>query len=407
MAGFDRGLRPNWLEIHLDTLRDNVAAIREHLDRRGGRRSRIAAVVKAEGYGHGAIPIARTALKAGADSLAVAIADEGIALRKEGFDVPILVLGWTPPEMMEAAVDGDLTLTIFSLDDARVLSEVAQRTAATVPVHIKIDTGMSRLGFPPVPAAVDDIVAIASMNGIELEGMFTHFAVADEDHVFTRKQIRHYLRMQNMLSARGLRIPIRHLCNSAAVLDFPDVAFDMVRPGLVMYGVYPSPSVSRSVPVRQFMTWKTRISQIRDIRPGDSVGYGRTYLAAEPVRVATLPVGYADGFSRSLSGGVGEVLIRGRRCPVIGRVCMDQAMVALTDAIAPDVGEEVVLMGSMGGETIDVDEMARRRETIAHEVFTGIGPRVPRILFEGGRAVARAKLLDYGATLLERGGMDR
>ncbi|MFW5897317.1 MAG: alanine racemase, partial [Bacillota bacterium] len=212
--------------------------------------------------------------------------------------------------------------------------------------------------------------------------------------------------VSNMLNAAGLNIPIRHLCNSAGILDFPDVAFDMVRPGLVMYGVYPSPSVSRSIPVEQFMTWKTRISQVRDISPGDSVGYGRTHVAKEPERVATLPVGYADGFSRSLSGGVGDVLIRGRRCPTLGRVCMDQTMVSLPEGVAADVGEEAVLLGSMGRETIDVVEMARKRGTIAHEVFTGIGPRVPRILFEGGRVIGRAKLLDYGATLLEHGGME-
>ncbi|MFW5897243.1 MAG: alanine racemase, partial [Bacillota bacterium] len=214
MPTFFWGLRPNWLEIDLDVLRDNVAAIRQYLDRRGGRRSRIAAVVKAEGYGHGAIAVARTALKSGADSLAVAIPDEGIALRKEGFDVPILILGWTPPDMMEEAIELDLGLTIFSLRDARALTKAAREANSAVAVHVKIDTGMSRLGFPPVREAVDDILAIASMEGIELQGLFTHFAVADEDPAFTKEQIRRYLSVNNMLREAGLKIAIRHLCNS-------------------------------------------------------------------------------------------------------------------------------------------------------------------------------------------------
>ncbi len=407
MRHFEGGLRPNWLEINLDILAENVMAMREFLDRRGGRRAEMAAVVKAEGYGHGAIPVASAALAAGADLLAVAIADEGLALRSEGFDCRILVLGWTPPELMPAVVEANLTPTVFSLSDARALSDAAVALDRDVPVHVKLDTGMSRVGMPVSDETVGAILEIAAMPRIRLEGLFTHFAVADEDPVFTRFQVRGYKHVCNRLALAGLDIPVKHLCNSAGILDFPDVAEDMVRPGITMYGVYPSPTVSRSVPVRPFMTWKTRIAQVKELQPGDSVGYGRVFVAGEPSTIATLPVGYADGYPRGLSGGVGEVLIRGRRCPVVGRVCMDQTMVLVPEDLSPVAGEEVILMGSMAGETVDVEELSRKLGTIAHEIFTRIGPRVPRMLFRGEEFVGRAKLLSYGVDTHSPGGIER
>ena len=407
MRGFPGGLRPNWLEVDLDILAGNVVAMREALDRRGGRPAKMAAVVKAEGYGHGAVPVALAALEAGADLLAVAIPDEALALREVGFGVQIIVLGWTPPEMMASLVRAGITPTVFDLDDARALSRAAQEADRTTRVHVKLDTGMSRLGLPPGEEGKRAILEIAAMPGIEIEGLFTHFAVADEDPVFTRLQIRRYLDVCNRLALAGLDVPVKHLCNSAGILDYPDVAMDMVRPGLMMYGVYPSPSVGRSVPVRPFLTWKTRISQLRRLGPGDSVGYGRAFIAEEPCTVATLPVGYADGYPRGLSHGIGEVILRGVRCPVLGRVCMDQTMVRIPDGVDADPGEELILMGSEAGESMGVEEISRRLDTIAHEIFTRIGPRVPRMLFRGEDLLGRAKLLDYGGTLGFPGGVNR
>ncbi len=396
---FPGGLRPNWLEIDLDGLAMNVQRMRAHLDAFGARDARMAAVVKAEGYGHGAIPVAETALQSGADLLAVAIADEGLALRSEGFEVPILVLGWTPPELMPAAVRADLGLTVFDVDDARALSRAATAANRTAVVHVKIDTGMFRVGMPVTDSTTAEIAEIASMPGLRLEGIFTHFAVADEDRAYTRHQIRAFMHLCNCLRLAGIQIPMRHLCNSAGILDYPDVAMEMVRPGITMYGVYPSKTVSRSVAVRPFMTWKTRIAQVKQLSPGDTVGYGRAFTATRSQTLATLPVGYADGYPRALSHGVGQVLIRGRRCPIAGRVCMDQTMVLLPDGLTPQPGEEVVLMGSMAGETVDVEELSTILGTIAHEIFTRIGPRVPRMLYRGGRLQGRARLLRYGEAL--------
>lgn len=386
--------RPTWVEINLDDLEDNVRGIRRYLDLHGGQATRLMAVVKADGYGHGAEMTARSALGSGADWLAVALLEEGVALRERGFDAPILVMGWTPPENAVAALDHDLRLAVPSYEDGRALSEIAARRAQTFRVHIKVDTGMGRIGVRWEDAGVGEAVQLASLPGIQVEGVFTHFAVADEDVAFTREQIRRYRAFVTALRHRGVTVPIRHASNSAGVLDFPDAAFDMVRPGLMLYGVYPTDMVRRSVEVKPFLTWKTRVAQVKKLAPGEGVSYGRTFIAREATKVATLPVGYADGYPRGLSNR-GDVLIKGTRCRIVGRVCMDQIMVRVPDGVRVEAGTEVVLLGADGCEVITVEELATAMNTIPHEIFTGIGKRVPRVFMRSGRVVHQGDVLHF------------
>lgn len=386
--------RPTWVEINLDRFEDNVSAIRRYLDFHGGRATRVMAVVKADGYGHGAEMMARSALDCGADWLAVAILEEGLALRERGFDVPILVMGWTPADSAAAALDCDLRLAVPSYDNGRALSEVAADRSEALRVHIKVDTGMGRIGFRWDDAGVQEAARLTSLPGIEIEGTFTHFSVADEDVPFTREQIRRYRAFTTALRRRGVDVPLRHASNSAGVLDFPEASFDMVRPGLMLYGVYPTDMVKRSVDVKPFLTWKTRVAQVKEVPPGEGVSYGRTFVTREATTLATLPVGYADGYPRGLSNR-GDVLIRGRRCCIAGRVCMDQTMVIVPDDIDVEVGTEVVLLGVDGSEAITVEELAHAMNTIPHEIFTGIGKRVPRVFLRSGTVVGEGGVLHF------------
>ncbi len=387
-------MRPNWVEIDLDVGEQNVREIRRHLDDHGARQCRICAVVKADGYGHGAEMVARSALRAGADWLAVAFLEEALILRNRGLDAPILVLGWTPREGMEEAVEAGIALTVTSSREGRALAQVARDLGRVVPVHIKVDTGMGRLGFPADNGGVREVTDLFREPGLNVEGIFTHFSVADEDVPFTREQIRRYRRFVGALGRGGVQIPICHTSNSAGILDFPDAAFDMVRPGLMLYGVYPSDTVKRSVKVRPFLTWRARVAQVKVVPAGEAVSYGRIFIADGPVRIATLPVGYADGYPRGLSNR-GEVLIRGRRCRIAGRVCMDQTMVIVPPEVGDlGVGTEAVLLGEDGVQSITVDEIALAMDTIPHEIFTEINKRVPRVFRWGGRVIGESEVLN-------------
>ncbi len=378
-------LRPTWVEIDLDSCSQNIKAIKKKLEAYGSRSSRIAAVVKADGYGHGAVQVARTALQAGADWLAVAFVDEGLALREAGITAPILVLGWTPHNTAEKAIKAELSLTVPHQENARALSEAAQRVGQSVRIHIKVDTGMGRLGFSADDDGADAVCSVLEYEGLKLEGVFTHFSVADEDQVYTQRQIRRYRSFITALKARGISVPIRHTANSAAILDFPGVSFDMVRPGIMLYGIYPTEKVSRSVSVRPFLRWKTQVSQVTEYPAGSSISYGRTFVSDRPTTIATLPVGYADGYPRVLSNQ-GEVLIEGHRCQIAGRVCMDQTMVVVPDSVGHiDTNTVATLIGTDGREEITVDELAELSDTIAHEIFTGISKRVPRVFLKDGQ----------------------
>lgn len=346
-----------------------------------GPRVRIMAVVKADGYGHGAVRVAQTALGSGAEHLGVAYAQEAVEIRRAGLTAPILVLGAAPPESVEALLKYDLAQSVCDTDIPRALSagSPADRPAK---VHVKVDTGMGRIGV--APADVPDYVAfLQRLPNIEIEGIFTHFPKSDEaDPGFSNKQIETFTALLADLSSRGVTIPIRHMANSGGVLAFPKSYLDLVRPGIMIYGLYPSREVKRSIPLAPAMTLVTRIRFLKRVPAGTPVSYGGTYVTSAETDVATLPIGYADGYRRLLSNNY-EVLVRGRRAPVIGRVCMDMTMIDVTHIAGAAVGDEVVLMGRQGDAEISIDEMADTLSTINYEITCLVGKRVPRVYVNG------------------------
>lgn len=378
-ALLERNLRPTWVEVDLGALAANV---RELVRLAGG--SQVMAVVKADGYGHGAVEVARTALEAGARWLAVACLEEGLQLRRHNVTAPVLLLGYLPPEEARAAVDADLSCCVFADETARALAQAAARSGRRARVHVKVDTGMGRLGIRP-EEAVAFVRRLKGIPALEVEGIFTHLATADEEDLsFARAQLERFLATVAALEREQVHVPFRHAANSAALLRLPDARFNLVRPGLAVYGVSPVPGLP-AVPLRPVLTWKTRVAQVKVMRAGDTVGYGRTWHSRGGEVVATLPVGYADGYRRALSNR-GEVLVRGRRARVAGRVSMDQVTVVLPAGAEAAAGDEVVLLGSQGEETISAWEMARAADTIPYEVLVGIGRRVPRVYLRDGGA---------------------
>lgn len=368
--------RPAWAEINLSALAFNMREIR----RITSPQAKIMAVVKANAYGHGIMGIAETVLQHGADTLGVATLGEAIKLRERGFLVPILIFGYTPFEFVREIVFHDLIQTVYTYKAAEVLSQEGERQKKKVKIHLKIDTGMSRLGFMPDESSIKDIERIARLPYLEMEGVFTHFAVADiADKSYTLYQIETFTDFLGKLKKIGIDFPIRHAANSAAIMEFPEAHFDMVRPGILMYGYYPSGEVDKSklelIPV---MTVKAKAAFLKTIAKGQTVSYGRRFSAPETTKILTLPIGYADGFSRLLSGKM-EVLVRGQRRPSVGTVCMDQFMVDVTGIDDIHIGDEVVVFGRQNGQFISVDELAEKMGTINYEILCGISERIPRV----------------------------
>jgi alanine racemase len=345
--------RPTWAEVDLGALAHNVRVLRSHL----GPGTQLMAVVKADGYGHGALPAARAALAAGASWLGVAIVEEALALRAAGIAAPILVMGWTPPSQAAAAIAAGVDLAVFSLADAAAYGPGAR-------LHVKVDTGMSRLGFAveEAPAAA---ARIAALPGVEVRGVFTHFAGADEDDLSgARRQLDAFRRV---LAALPFRPPVVHAANTAAILRLPEAHFDLCRAGIGLYGY-------GGAGLRPALRWLTRIAQIRRVPAGTGVSYNWTYVAPEAETLATLPVGYADGLPRQLSNR-GTVRVAGRSAPIRGRVCMDQTIVSLEGLGPVAVGDAVALIG----EGQWADQLAAQAGTIPYEILARIGPRVPRV----------------------------
>ncbi len=371
-------LRPTWAEVNLDNIRHNVTELR-----RLAPDAQFMAVVKADGYGHGAVPVARTALEAGATWLAVATLEEGVDLRKAGLTAPILVLGYIPPIQADTVVLYDLHPTVFHLDLVQALAQWGRALMRQVPVHVKVDTGMGRIGVRP-EGLVEFVKAAKAFPQIELEGVFTHLATADEpDNDYAATQIARFSEALAGLREAGFTPKFRHACNSAGLMLHPAGHLDMVRAGIAIYGLAPDPAVAWPVQLKPALTWKTRIGMLKTVEPGTPVSYGSTYRAAGRERIASLPVGYADGYFR-LNSNRGEVLVGGRRCPVIGRVCMDQTMVRLPDDLEAKVGDEVVLLGEQGGEQITAADIAHTVGTINYEVVCAISKRVPRVYWKDG-----------------------
>ena len=377
-----------WAEINLEAIAHNVRELR----RITKPDARLMAVVKANGYGHGAVEVALTALENGAEILGAARIDEGIGLRKAGFDVPILIFGYTPPELAHQLLEFDLTQTVYSYQTAKALSRAAASYGRDIKVHLKMDTGMGRLGMLPArgqrpfseTAVFDEIVreveAITRLPALEVEGVYTHFATADSsDKSYAKLQIERFMEILNQLRLAGLEPPVKHAANSAALIDMPETHLDMVRPGISIYGLYPSNEVNKSrVLLKPAMTLKARIIQLKKVPAGFKVSYGITFQTEKSTTIATVPVGYADGYNRLMSSR-GYMLVHGRRAPVVGRVCMDLTMLDVGEIPEAGLEDEVVVFGSQGNASIPVDEIASSLNTINYEIVSTVMERVPRI----------------------------
>lgn len=362
--------------IHLDALEENFRQIKSAVK----NDTKMVAVVKADGYGHGAVPIAKR--MESADYIwgfATATVEEAKELRDNGIRKPVLILGFTFPEHYETIARLDLRPTVFKRSMAEQLSERAGRLGKVIKVHFALDTGMSRIGFPDTDGSVEEIRKILQLPGIEAEGLFTHFARADEkDPSFTRTQFQRYQDFSGKLEAAGIRIPIRHCSNSAGILEFPQTNLDMVRPGIIIYGIYPSDEVRQDrIRLRPVMELKSHITYIKEVEPDVAVSYGGTFVTGRKTRIATIPVGYGDGYPRSLSNK-GYVLIGGKKAPIIGRVCMDQFMVDVTDIPAREM-QEVTLMGRDGEAELPVERLSDLSGRFPYEFVCDIGKRVPRV----------------------------
>lgn len=380
-----------WAEIDLDALAFNMRSIRAKV----GPDRRIGAVVKANAYGHGVLSCLDTLLENGADQFIVAVLDEALEIRRAKPDVDILVLGNMPYGTEEISVGAGLQHTVTSIEKACLLSDAAVRLNTKARVHIKLDTGMTRLGFQMNEDGIREVLEIATLPALDLEGIFTHFARADEvDKKWAEKQYSRYCCFVDTLSREGLEFRMKHVSNSAAIMELPDTYNDMVRPGIILYGIYPSAEVlPENLDIRHVMTWKTRILHIKTLPEERQVSYGGHYIARKGDIIGTLAIGYADGYTRAQSGKA-EVLYRGKRVPVIGNICMDQCMIDLSDFPDAQVGDEVILIGSEGDEFISADELAGRYGTIGYEVVCAVNRRVPRYYFKDGKPIKKVSYLD-------------
>ena len=366
------GARLRWAEIDLGALAHNVAAVRSRLS----EGTELMAVVKANAYGHGAVEVARAALAAGAGWLGVATVEEAAELRAAALDAPLLVMGPVPPGSESSLRGLEARLNVFSREQVDRLAEVGDPAHPTR-LHLKVDTGMARLGCTPAEA-LPLARLVAADPRLELEGLWTHFAEADDPaSPRTPRQLEEFLRLAADLRAAGLDLPVLHVANSAGALGFPPSQLTLARCGLPLYG-YPSSAASQSLDLRPVLTWKARVVALHDLDPGDRVGYGGTYVAPGRRRTATISTGYADGYPRALSNR-GEVLVGGRKAPLVGRVSMDYITADVSDVPGVAVGDEVVLLGAQGAERVSAEDLARQLGTISWEVLTMPGPRVERV----------------------------
>lgn len=359
-----------WIEVDTRIIEQNVRLIIQIAG------SRVMAVVKANAYGHGTVPVAEAALRGGADYLGVARVEEALELREAGFKVPILVMGYTPLDRINESIDNNISLTMWKLEQFTEASLLAQNKGLMINLHLKVDTGMSRLGAQP-EEVLELAGEISKYPGIILEGVFTHFARADEKEIeTTEKQEQTFIEIVNGLTSVGLRPPLVHAANSAAIMTRPESHFDLVRPGIAIYGLHPSPDCRLPSGFRPALSWKAVLSQVKQLPAGRGVSYGHEYITQSSERIGTTPVGYADGFRR-IAGN--KVLVGGRIVPVVGKVCMDQICVQLDGVPNAQEGDEVVLIGQQRNEEITAEALAELWGTINYEVVCGLGARVPRI----------------------------
>ena len=368
-------LRQTWAEIDLGAVAHNIGTIKEHI----GPQTKLMAVIKADAYGHGAVPVAKTAIAQGVEYLGVAIAEEAIELREAGIMIPVLVLGTSIPNYgEEELIRLNIAQGICDLDLAQALNRAAARVGKRAVVHLKVDTGMGRLGILP-ESGVAFVEELQKLPHIEMEGIYTHFAASDAaDKSYTEEQFARFRCLVDQLAARGIKPPLQHVANSAALVELPHMSLNMVRPGIMLFGVYPGIAGKEIVVIRPTMSLKSRIVHWKKVEAGTILSYGLTYATAEATTIATVPIGYADGYRRHLSNKA-YALVNGARVPQVGRICMDQCLFDVGKVPGVKCGDEVVLIGSQGDDEITLTELADLAGTIPHELAVGLTKRVPRV----------------------------
>lgn len=379
-----------WAEIDLDALRYNFKEVKSKTS------APVMAIIKADAYGHGVNMVADTLLKEGAAWFGVATADEAIELRNLGYTTPILILGVIFPEEYHSIIERDISFAVTSLADAKAVQEVAKTLGKKALVHIKLDTGMGRLGFAPNEKSVEEICQISKMDYIELQGIFSHMSKADEaDKTYANGQFEKFTAMCRALEDKGVALPIKHLANSASIATLPHTHLDMVRSGIVTYGLKPSEDVGEEhIRLKPVMTLKSKITHIKTVEEDLPISYGGNFVAKKGSKIATVAIGYADGLSRVLSGKI-KFLVKGHYAPVVGNICMDQCMIDITDFDDINVFDEVIIFGSDGNNTISVDSVALLIGTINYEVVCSVARRVPRAYIQNNKVVAIKNRLEY------------
>ncbi|MBD5588888.1 alanine racemase [Clostridium botulinum] len=378
-----RNLRAVWAEIDLDNLQHNLKQIKKICGNK-----EIIGVIKANAYGHGAMEIAPTLLENGVSRLAVAVLSEAMELRMSGVKEPIMILGYTPWALGDMLLDNDIEQSVYSYNDALELSKIAVLKRKILKIHIVVDTGMGRIGFLPTKESVEDVYKISKLPNIEIEGIFSHFSSADEsDKDYTFYQMNKYNAFINKLEEKNIQVPIKHIANSAAIIDLENTHLDAVRAGIIMYGYYPSNYVLRNnINLKPVMSLKTSIVHIKKVSSGEYISYGRTFKTKRESIIATLPIGYADGYNRLLSNK-GKVIVNGKLAPVIGRVCMDQCMIDVTFIENLKVGDVVTIMGEENGVSYTAEDIASQIGTISYEVICNVNKRVPRVYKKDGKII--------------------
>jgi alanine racemase len=369
-------LRPTFVEIDLMAIADNILEIKKRV-----HPVQVMAVVKADAYGHGAIPVSKVALESGATYLGVALVEEGIELRNHGFLEPILVFSGAFEDQLIDFFKYDLDVTVYKKETADSLAKVARRLQKPIHVHVKVDTGMGRVGVA-YENAINFIEYLATLEGVQLQGLYTHFATSDEqDKTYANLQFDRFKKIIKILDQKNIHVPLKHAANSGAILDMPETYLDMVRPGVMMYGYYPSNETTECVAIKPAMTLKSRVIYIKQVPENFSVSYGRKFITSRPTRIATIPLGYADGYNRLLTNQA-KVTIRGKKYPLVGRVCMDLVMVDIGMEDNIQVGDEAILFGKQEENAFTVKEICQLIDTIPYEVTCWLSKRVPRVYIE-------------------------
>ena len=362
-----------WCDVSLDNLKHNIEQIKGKLS----DNVKLCGIVKANAYGHGVEEIVFNLVEQGVDYLAVAFIDEAVEIRLCGFNQPILILGNTPKDTADQVVEYNVTASVYNKETAQAISDEAVKQNKIAKIHIKIDTGMSRIGFLPTDESIAEIMEVSKLPNIEIEGIFTHFACSDsEDESATLKQYDKFMWLVAELEKQGLYIPVKHCCNSAAIVKYPNMHLDMVRAGIILYGMYPS-DIDYDIDLKPLMNFKTSVINVKTIEAGQSISYGATFTAKDTMKIATIAVGYADGYSRLLSN-CGRVLVNGQFANIVGRICMDQCMIDVTNVHNINIGDEVILFGADENETLPIEELAVKLGTINYELPCIINNRVPR-----------------------------